>query len=290
MTIPKSRWFDFQSISWCAYSFNPAGSKSQNDINYQKFCCQLLHSLLQMVLKPIRPYMTSPKIICCPDSHYCWAIFSFGPYIVDYPKQCLLASIVQDWCWTYAKLYSSCLHTSDILCFRCNAPSCDMDSGQFIQCSEVHSELLCKSCGLQELWDDYGIVGYIKVMFFSSSMYNMWTNIAFIAIYYPLSTCGYPWFTLSQYSTSTHWRCFQRSHCHLGKWLYQGHSFWLRSQEDSRWYWSSVSLSHLPESTYLLTEFHLHCCLLVSVTFCKAKALCSGQVTTQKHWWRYTCG
>ena len=207
-----------------------------------------------MILEPIRPYMTSPKIIYCPDGHYCQAIFSLGPYIADYPEQCLLASIVQGWCPMYAKLYSSCLHTSDILCFRYNAPLCDMDSGWFIQCSEVHPELLCESYGLQELWDDYGIVGYIKVMFFSSSMYNMWTNIAFIAIYYPLSICRYPWFTLSWYSTSTHQRCFQRSHCHLGKWLYQGHSFWSRSQEDSRWYWPSVSFSHLPESTYLLTK------------------------------------
>ena len=101
--------------------------------------------------------------------------------------------------------------------------------------------------------------------------------------------CRYPWFTLSWYSTPTYQRCFQRSHHHLGKWLYQGHSFWLRSQEDSRWYWPLVSLSHLLESTYLLTKFHLHCHLLVSTTFCKAKALCSGQVTTQKHWWRYAC-
>ena len=123
LAIPKSRWFDFQFISWCAYSFNPADNKSWNDINYQKFHHQLLHSLLQMILKPIRPYMTSSKIICCPDGHYHWAIFSLGPYIADYPKQCLLASIVQGWCPTYAKLYSSCLHTSDILCFRCNAPS-----------------------------------------------------------------------------------------------------------------------------------------------------------------------
>ena len=70
-------------------------------------------SLLQIILKPIRPYMTSPKIIYCPDGHYHQAIFSLGPYIADYPKQCLLASIVQGWCSTYAKLYSSCLHTSE---------------------------------------------------------------------------------------------------------------------------------------------------------------------------------
>ena len=121
--------------------------------------------------------------------------------------------------------YIHCLPTSNIHCFRCNAPLCDMDSGWFIQHSEAHSKLLCKSYKLQELWDDYGIIGYIKVMFLFSSMYIICTNTPLVVVHYPFSMCRYPWFTISQYSTSTHQRHFQRSHCHLGKWLYQGHLF-----------------------------------------------------------------
>ena len=42
-------------------------------------------------------------------------------------------------------------------------PSNDIDDGQFIQCSETHIELLCVTCEMQELLDDYGIVGQVKV-------------------------------------------------------------------------------------------------------------------------------
>ena len=47
--------------------------------------------------------------------------------------------------------------------FRCTAPSNDLDGGRFIQQSEDHTELLCETYEMQELWDDYGIVGHVKV-------------------------------------------------------------------------------------------------------------------------------
>ena len=47
--------------------------------------------------------------------------------------------------------------------FRCTAPSDDLDGGWFIQQSEDHTELLCETYEMQELWDDYGIVGHVKV-------------------------------------------------------------------------------------------------------------------------------
>ena len=51
------------------------------------------------------------------------------------------------------------------ICFRCNAPSKNIDCGRFIQRSEAHTELLCENCEMTELWDNYGIVGDIKVVF-----------------------------------------------------------------------------------------------------------------------------
>ena len=47
--------------------------------------------------------------------------------------------------------------------FRCTAPSDDVDGGWFIQRSEDHTELLCETYEMQELWDNYGIVGHVKV-------------------------------------------------------------------------------------------------------------------------------
>ena len=144
--------------------FNLADNESHNDFNYHRFCHQLLHTSLQKILEPVRQYMTAPKIVCCPDGHYHRAIFSLGPYIVDYPEQCLLSSIVQGWCPRYVCNYLLYWQTLTI-CFRCNAPSKNIDCGRFIQCLEAHTELQCKSCEMAELWDNYGIVGDVKVIF-----------------------------------------------------------------------------------------------------------------------------
>ena len=86
-----------------------ADNESRNDNKYRRFCRQLLHSSLRNILEPVRPHMTSPKIVRCPDGHYHRAIFSLGPYIADYPEQCLLLSIVQGWCPRY--IYDCCCIT-----------------------------------------------------------------------------------------------------------------------------------------------------------------------------------
>ena len=63
------------------------------------------------------------------------------------------------------------------ICFRCNAPSKNMDCGRFIQRSEAYTELLCKSCEMAELWDDYGIVGDVKVIFiYILTVYEIYIN------------------------------------------------------------------------------------------------------------------
>ena len=51
------------------------------------------------------------------------------------------------------------------ICFRYNVPSKNIDCGRLIQHSEAHTELLCKNCEMTELWDNYGIVDDIKVIF-----------------------------------------------------------------------------------------------------------------------------
>ena len=84
-----------------AYFCHLADNESCNDIKYCRFWHQLLHTSLQKILKLIRPYMTTPKVVHCPDGHYHQAIFSLSPYTVDYAQQCLLSSIVQGWCTQY---------------------------------------------------------------------------------------------------------------------------------------------------------------------------------------------
>ena len=82
---------------------------------------------------PIKPHMTSPKIICFSDSHYHQAIFSLDPYIADYPEQCLIMSIVQGWCPWYVnnRCYVTLAYSLSYL-LRCTVSKKDIDGGQFI--------------------------------------------------------------------------------------------------------------------------------------------------------------
>ena len=50
-----------------------------------------------------------------------------------------------------------------MLYFRCTVLSSDIDSGRFIQCLKAHTELLCETFEMKELWYTYGIVGYLEV-------------------------------------------------------------------------------------------------------------------------------
>ena len=42
-----------------------------------------------------------------------------------------------------------------------------INGGWHIQYSETHSELLCETPEIDELWDDYGIIDQVKVIILS---------------------------------------------------------------------------------------------------------------------------
>jgi Plavaka transposase len=79
----------------------PASKRQRKKTAFQKFCRQLYHKCLEVVFSPIKPYMTTPKVVRCPDQHFRRAIFSLGPYIADYPEQVWLSGIVSRWCPKY---------------------------------------------------------------------------------------------------------------------------------------------------------------------------------------------
>ncbi|KAJ7577184.1 hypothetical protein C8J56DRAFT_1007251 [Mycena floridula] len=58
----------------------------------------MYHACLAHVFTPLKPAMTIPEVIRCPDGHFRQAIYGLGPYIADYPEQVILAGIVQNWC------------------------------------------------------------------------------------------------------------------------------------------------------------------------------------------------
>ena len=75
-----------------------ANKEDTNDAKFRKFRRQLLHSSLAKMLESLKPGMTTPEVVRCPDAHFRRALYGIGPYIGDYPEQALLACIVQNWC------------------------------------------------------------------------------------------------------------------------------------------------------------------------------------------------
>ncbi len=65
---------------------------------FRMFKKQLYHHAIAYVLSPLRPGMTTPQVLRCPDGHFRRVIFELGPFIADYPEQVYLSGIVQGWC------------------------------------------------------------------------------------------------------------------------------------------------------------------------------------------------
>jgi hypothetical protein len=61
------------------------------------------------MLESLKPCMTKPEVVRCPDGHFRRAVYGLGPYIADYPEQALLACIVQNWCPKYVFLKNKLL-------------------------------------------------------------------------------------------------------------------------------------------------------------------------------------
>ena len=56
---------------------------------------------------------------------------------------------------------------------RCTAPSHDLDNGCHMHHSAAHTDFLAERLEIADLWDNYGIVGDIKVIFlFPCQLFN----------------------------------------------------------------------------------------------------------------------
>ncbi|TFK48664.1 hypothetical protein OE88DRAFT_1615378, partial [Heliocybe sulcata] len=99
----------------------------------------LFHISLARILKSLKPGMTKPEVTSCADGHFWRAIYGLALYIADYPKQALLACIVQGWCPN-----------------RCLVKSSELGAdGPWLPRKCEHIEELIKSFGLGTLWDKY---------------------------------------------------------------------------------------------------------------------------------------
>ena len=99
LAIAKSMWTIL--LVMCKEGINPncaADKAHTNDPKFHKFRHQLFHSSLSKILETLKPGMIIPEILRCFDGQFRQIIYSLGPYIADYPKQALLACIIQGWC------------------------------------------------------------------------------------------------------------------------------------------------------------------------------------------------
>lgn len=76
----------------------PATKEHAKTDEFRRFRRQLFHSSLSLILRSLKPGMTTPEVMLFGDGHYRRVIFGLGPYIADYEEQVLLACIVRGWC------------------------------------------------------------------------------------------------------------------------------------------------------------------------------------------------
>ncbi|KII88928.1 hypothetical protein PLICRDRAFT_698078 [Plicaturopsis crispa FD-325 SS-3] len=106
---------------------------------YQKFCRQMYHSCLARIFTPLKPGMTAPELVRCPDGYFRHAIYGLGPYIADYPEQVWLAAIVQGWCP------------------KCNARPENLDTDNARRRSHEKTDFLITCFDPGILWFEYGV-------------------------------------------------------------------------------------------------------------------------------------
>jgi hypothetical protein len=97
LSIPKGKFFCFLQPP-CLIQYHPAVNADADDADFRKYRRQIFHKSLSQILSSLRPGMTTPEIVRCPDNHFRRVVYGIGPYIADYPEQILLSCIVQGWC------------------------------------------------------------------------------------------------------------------------------------------------------------------------------------------------
>ena len=77
---------------------NAADRQDKNTDAFRAFKRQLYHTSVSAILDPLRPGITTPEVLRCPDAHFRRAIYGIACNIMDYPEQAQAAGIVEGWC------------------------------------------------------------------------------------------------------------------------------------------------------------------------------------------------
>ncbi|KAJ3519338.1 hypothetical protein NMY22_g13253 [Coprinellus aureogranulatus] len=122
-----------------------ASQEEEDSVEFRRFRRQLLHSSIARILMSLKPWMTKAKLTKFGDGHWRRVVYGIGPYIADYPEQCVLTCVVSGWCP------------------RCAAEANNLDKSSDVDLhrSLEHTEMVRKAFDgdLKEMWDGYGIIG-----------------------------------------------------------------------------------------------------------------------------------
>lgn len=85
------------------------GARKDTDTEeFRQFKRTLFHEAIAGILLPLKPFMTTPNVVRCPDRYFRRVLYGLGPHISDYPEQVMIAWILTGWCATYVGCY--CKH------------------------------------------------------------------------------------------------------------------------------------------------------------------------------------
>ena len=162
LAIPKSKEF---VAHFFVVSCTLLGSrKDGRSTLFRSFRRQLMHESIKTILSPLRPYMSKPDVVMCPDGFYRRAVYALGPYIADYPEQVILAGVVSGWCvWCVSLSFPPLTPLLTRQCTSCTSPPNYLDRPNPILRSKEHTHACKSAFDSKTMWENYGIVDNVIV-------------------------------------------------------------------------------------------------------------------------------
>lgn len=101
LPIPKGQYPSICLSAANSLSPSVTGARKETDTEeFRNFKRDLTHRSIATILLPLRPFVTTPDVVQCPDGYFRRAIYGLGPHISDYPEQASLTWILYGWCPT----------------------------------------------------------------------------------------------------------------------------------------------------------------------------------------------
>ena len=143
-----------------------AGARKDTDTEeFQQFKRTLLHEAIANILLPLKPFVSTPNVVRCPDQYFRCVLYGLGPHISDYPEQVTISWILTNWCSTYVRsLLAPRKHLLNPQ--RCHAPPHALDTPSRMQTAD-HTAVLVSMHPEDTLRERYGIAPCAKVGRFS---------------------------------------------------------------------------------------------------------------------------